>query len=144
MALRKKRNAAFRGEDKPLDMRWVKIAFSDPFVYLASLAFFASSVAIFGFGLFLPTIIRGLGFASLKVNYMTIPVYVVGAVALLLQTWLSDKLQKRALFLVISAVPVATGYIICVGTASVGGGYAAMFILAAGKSAQCSGYNDQI
>jgi hypothetical protein len=134
MALRKKRNAAFRGDDK-FDMKWVKTAFSDPFVYLASLAFFASSVAIFGFGLFLPTIIRGLGFASLRVNYMTIPVYVVGACALILQTWLSDKLQKRALFLVISAVPVTIGYLVCVGTSSHGGGYAAMFILAGGEFA---------
>jgi hypothetical protein len=61
MALRKKRDAAFRGEEK-FDTKWVKIAFTDPFVYLASLAFFASSVAIFGFGLFLPTIIKGLGY----------------------------------------------------------------------------------
>jgi hypothetical protein len=61
MALRKKRNAAFRGEDK-LDKKWIKVAFTDPFVYLASLAFFTSSIAIFGFGLFLPTIIKGLGY----------------------------------------------------------------------------------
>lgn len=61
MALRKKRNAAFRGEEK-FDTKWVKVAFTDPFVYLASLAFFTSSVAIFGFGTFLPTIIKGLGY----------------------------------------------------------------------------------
>jgi hypothetical protein len=61
MQLRKRRDAKFRGEDK-LDKKWIRIAFTDPFVYLASLAFFASSVAIFGFGLFLPTIIKGLGY----------------------------------------------------------------------------------
>jgi len=81
MALRKERNAAFRGEDK-FDKKWIKVAFMDFFVYLASLAFFTSSAAIFGFGLLLPTIIKGLGFASLKVNYMTIPVYTTGALAL--------------------------------------------------------------
>lgn len=63
---------------------------------------------------------------------MTIPVYVTGALALLLQTWLSDKMQKRALFLIVSAIPVSVGYLICVGTASHGAGYAAMFILAGG------------
>jgi hypothetical protein len=63
---------------------------------------------------------------------MTIPVYTTGALALLLQTWLSDKMQKRALFLIISAIPVTIGYLICVGTGSHGAGYAAMFILSAG------------
>jgi hypothetical protein len=60
MALRKKRNAAFRGEEK-FDKKWAKVALSDSFMYLASIAFFFSSVAIFGFGTFLPTIIKGLG-----------------------------------------------------------------------------------
>jgi hypothetical protein len=63
---------------------------------------------------------------------MTIPVYATGALALLLQTWLSDKMQKRALFLIISAIPVTIGYLICVGTGNHGAGYAAMFILSAG------------
>jgi hypothetical protein len=63
---------------------------------------------------------------------MTIPVYAVGAIALLVQTWASDKLQKRAMFLVLSAIPVTVGYVICVGTSNTSAGYAAMFILAAG------------
>jgi MFS family permease len=61
MAKRKERNAAFRGDDK-FDKKWAKIALRDPFMYLASIAFFFSSVAIFGFGTFLPTIIKGLGY----------------------------------------------------------------------------------
>jgi hypothetical protein len=60
MALRKIRNAAFRGEEK-FDKKYVKLALTDSFMWLASIAFFFSSVAIFGFGTFLPTIIKGLG-----------------------------------------------------------------------------------
>jgi hypothetical protein len=63
---------------------------------------------------------------------MTIPVYTVGALALLLQAWLSDKMQKRALFLIIAATPVTIAYLICVGTGNHGAGCAAMFILSAG------------
>jgi hypothetical protein len=69
---------------------------------------------------------------------MTIPVYVLGALSLIGQAYLSDRLQKRALFLVISAVPVIVGYLICVGTASTAGGYTAMFILVTGQSIVCS------
>ncbi len=60
MALRKKRDAIFRGSDK-FDPKWIRIALTDPFVWLAGVAFFTSSVAITGFGVFLPTIIKGFG-----------------------------------------------------------------------------------
>jgi MFS family permease len=48
------------GEDK-FNRKWIKITLTDPFVYLLSIAFFTSSVAINGFSVFLPTIISGLG-----------------------------------------------------------------------------------
>ncbi|KAF9882166.1 putative high-affinity nicotinic acid transporter protein [Colletotrichum karsti] len=131
MVLRKQKNMAFRGEDG-FDKKWIKLAFTDPFIYIAGAAFFTSSVAITGFSIFLPTIIKGLGYASLKVNYMTIPVYVAGALSLLVQAYFSDKLHMRAPFLVGSAIPVAVGYLICVGTSNPAAGYFGMFLLAAG------------
>ncbi|KAF6831054.1 major facilitator superfamily transporter [Colletotrichum plurivorum] len=132
MVLRKQRNATYRGEDG-LDKKWIKVAFKDPFIYVAGAAFFTSSVAITGFTIFLPTIIKGLGYESLKVNYMTIPVYVAGAISLLAQAYYSDKVHRRAPFLVGSAVPIAAGYLICVGTSNAAAGYFGMFLLASGE-----------
>lgn len=63
MRMRKERDAVFKGDDK-FDKKWIKLAATDPFVYCAGAAFICSSVAIFGFGLFLPTIIRGLGYVK--------------------------------------------------------------------------------
>jgi MFS family permease len=60
MRLKKKRDFLHRGEDE-FDRKWIKITLTDPFVYLLGIAFFTSSVAINGFGVFLPTIISGLG-----------------------------------------------------------------------------------
>lgn len=60
MRARKLKNATYNGEDK-FDWKWIKMAVTDPFVYMASFSFFCSSIAIFGFGTFLPTIIRGMG-----------------------------------------------------------------------------------
>jgi hypothetical protein len=48
MRLRKERDAFYKGTDE-FEWKWVKAALTDPFVYLASVAFFTSSVAIFGF-----------------------------------------------------------------------------------------------
>lgn len=60
MRLRKKRDETFRGKDI-LDKKWIKMSLKDPFIYVCGIAFFTSSVAITGFGVFLPTIIAGLG-----------------------------------------------------------------------------------
>lgn len=72
-------------------------------------------------------------FASLKVNYMTIPVYVLGTITLVIVVWLSDKYKRRGVFIIGCCVPVAVGYLVCVGTPNRGAGYAGMFILVLGK-----------
>ncbi|PVH82171.1 high-affinity nicotinic acid transporter-like protein [Cadophora sp. DSE1049] len=131
MRLRKERDAIYRGAEK-FDRRWIKIALLDPFVWLIGIAFFTSSVAINGFNVFLPTILSGLGYQNLHVNYMTIPVYILGAVSLLTVVYLSDKFKRRGMFIIGCLVPVIIGYLIAVGTPNQQAGYAAMFILVLG------------
>ena len=76
---------------------------------------------------------------------MTIPVYATGTISLVIQSHFSDKIQQRALFLVGSAIPVITGYLICVGIADATAGYVAMFILVCGKHIQkTSPYNESM
>lgn len=72
-------------------------------------------------------------FADLKVNYMTIPVYVLGAISLTIQVYFSDRLRKRGAFIIGCCVPVAVGYLICVGTPNANAGYAGMFVLVIGQ-----------
>lgn len=48
-------------ETKSFSWGQVVMAVTDPFVYLASAALFCSSIALFGFGTFLPTLLRGMG-----------------------------------------------------------------------------------
>lgn len=60
MRLKRKRDYVLRGEHK-FDWKWARESLMDPFVYLLGTAFFTSSVAINGFGVFLPSIIKGLG-----------------------------------------------------------------------------------
>ena len=72
-------------------------------------------------------------YANLNVNYMTIPVYAVGAVSLLTVVYLSNKFMKRGMCILGCLGPVTIGYLIAVGTANKQAGYAAMFILVLGK-----------
>ncbi|KAL1903767.1 hypothetical protein Sste5344_010518 [Sporothrix stenoceras] len=63
---------------------------------------------------------------------MTIPVYVVGAISLVTNCYISDRLNRRAIVLMWCCVPVITGYLICVGTSNAHASYAGMFILVLG------------
>lgn len=64
---------------------------------------------------------------------MTIPVYVLGAISLTIQVYFSDKLRKRAVFIVSCCVPVAIGYLMCVWSKKPDVGYAGMFVLVIGE-----------
>ena len=54
---RRARDVAYKGEDK-LSWSDVRLAFTDPIVIIAGLSLFAAGIPLFGFGIFLPTIIR--------------------------------------------------------------------------------------
>ena len=63
---------------------------------------------------------------------MTIPVYTLGCTALVIIVCLFDKYKRRGAFIIGCGVPVALGYLICVGSASGGAGYTGMFVLVIG------------
>lgn len=59
MLIIKARNNPFK-ETKKFSWSQVVMAVTDPLVYLASISLFCSSIALFGFGTFLPTLLKGL------------------------------------------------------------------------------------
>lgn len=75
----------------------------------------------------------GSRFASLSVNYMTIPIYVLGGISLVVQVYFSDKFKRRGVFIIGCCVPVVVGYLICVSTSNPNAGYAAVLILSLGE-----------
>ncbi|THW87353.1 high-affinity nicotinic acid transporter [Aureobasidium pullulans] len=131
MIARKQRNLVNRGTEE-FSWEHVKVAFTDPIIYIASASFFSASIALFGFGTFLPTIIKGLGYTSLQANYLTIPVYIFATLTLITATFTSDRLQKRAIVLAILPIAPIIGFIIACSTASHAAGYFAMSLCGAG------------
>jgi sugar phosphate permease len=61
MSARVQRDAAANKEGDKLSWKYVRMAISDPVIWIASIALFCSTTPLFGFGTFLPTIIVGLG-----------------------------------------------------------------------------------
>ncbi|ANB14237.1 Tna1p [Sugiyamaella lignohabitans] len=90
----------------------VRRAFKDPKVYISATAQFCSDVVLYGFSTFLPAIIKTLGYTNLSVQYMTIPVYICGAVVFLSVAMLADYTGKRFIYLVMAGLTVMAGYII--------------------------------
>lgn len=131
MKARKLRDIAHRGDDKDA-IKYTKMALTDINVYLAAITLFCCSIPLFGFGTFLPSIIKGLGYTSLQANYLTIPVYVLSTITLATATFLSDWLKKRTPVLLTMLVPVIIGYVIVCSTASHAAGYFAMFLCGSG------------
>lgn len=60
MVLRKQRDIIYKGDNK-FSWEYARMAFAYPFIYIAAVLLFCSSILLFGFGNFLPTIIKGLG-----------------------------------------------------------------------------------
>ena len=61
MRARAKRDAAYKGEDQKFQWQYFKMGFMDPFVWVSGITLFSHSVALLGFSIFLPTIIRAMG-----------------------------------------------------------------------------------
>ncbi|KAF5000350.1 hypothetical protein FGRMN_1818 [Fusarium graminum] len=131
MNMIKERNHPFEKTDK-FSWKQVAMAMTDPLVWLASISLFCSSIALFGFGTFLPTLLKGLDFTSLQANYLSVPVYVLASISTGVTTYVSDRLNRRALCLIHSPLLVIAGYAIVVGTGHKGVGFFAMFLVGAG------------
>lgn len=62
---RMKRDVAYAGEDHGFSWSYVWMALSDPVVLISAISIFCAGIPLFGFGIFLPTIIRGMGYVDL-------------------------------------------------------------------------------
>ncbi|KAB5554329.1 high-affinity nicotinic acid transporter [Coniochaeta sp. 2T2.1] len=131
MRRRKERDALFKGQDK-LERKHIWMALKDPLVYITCLTLFTSSLPLLGFGTFLPTIILGLGYKSVKANYLTIPIYILATLSVAFFSFLSDRQGRRALYLFIVPIPVLIGYAIALGRSKPVAGYVGMFLCGLG------------
>lgn len=85
---------------------------------------------LYGISLFLPSIIRGLGYTSSTAQLLTIPIYITASVLPVAVAWWSDRVGKRHPFILVCLCIMAVGFIMCVASATPGVVYAGVFIAA--------------
>jgi hypothetical protein len=84
--------------------------------------------------LFLPTIIKGLGYSAAIAQLLTIPVYAAATITCIAVGYFADKTGKRSLFTIVCYLIILIGYIIVVAPPRFIPGliYAGCFIAACG------------
>jgi cyanate permease len=61
---------------------------------------------------FLPTIVRVLGYSGAKANLMTVPIYVTAYICLIISAWISDFTQNRSLPIFAGGCISGVGYLL--------------------------------
>jgi MFS family permease len=69
---------------------------------------------LYGISLFLPTIIRQLGYESSQAQLMTVPIYITAAILAVVAAYFSDKVGKRSPFIIGFLLMMAVGFAMCI------------------------------
>ncbi|KAF6822931.1 major facilitator superfamily transporter [Colletotrichum plurivorum] len=93
---------------------WANVldAIKDPKCWLYGLGFHTMSLPLYTFSLFLPTIIKNLGYTAAIAQLLTIPPYALAFVTTLTVAIYSERTGRRAFFIMGSSAVAAIGYII--------------------------------
>ncbi|KAJ5585291.1 high-affinity nicotinic acid transporter [Penicillium hispanicum] len=124
-----------QGKSERFNVKYLIQAVTDWQVLVAMFMNMGILGPIYGISLFLPTIIKDLGYQSTQAQLLTIPVYVAGAIVALLSAYLSDRMGKRSSFLLCLLTVAIVGYIMMLcGAAKDEPGvvYAGVFVTVAG------------
>ncbi|KAF1988760.1 MFS general substrate transporter [Aulographum hederae CBS 113979] len=111
-------------------------AFRDPKCWLYGLSFHTMSLPLYTLSLFLPSIIRDLGYTAANAQLLTIPPYALATILTVIFAIVSEKYHRRAPFIMFSSSLAIIGYIILIAnsnpTKHPGVSYVGVFFAAAG------------
>ncbi|KAH7031202.1 major facilitator superfamily domain-containing protein [Microdochium trichocladiopsis] len=84
--------------------------FVDYTAWIMAFMFFLTNMAYASLPVFLPTIIREMGFTALEAQAFSAPPYLVSFISVYVTAWLSDRSQSRAGYVIFHALCSAAGY----------------------------------
>jgi cyanate permease len=91
--------------------KYVKDAFLDWQIWVNIWVYWGIVCPLYGIALFLPTIIKGLGYTSSTAQLLTVPIYITAAGLAVFFAWMSDKAGKRSPFVLGCMCVMAIGFI---------------------------------
>ncbi|KAJ4265946.1 hypothetical protein NW762_003919 [Fusarium torreyae] len=109
-----RRSRFTKNSDTGISLDQVKAAFRDHRLYLCCLIYSGLSLSLAVAAVFLPTIVKDMGYHSVTANLMTAPIYGVTYLTLLVTATLSDRYRVRVIPISIGGLIAGIGYI-CLG-----------------------------
>ncbi|KAG4422013.1 hypothetical protein IFR04_004872 [Cadophora malorum] len=124
-------------ETEGFKWKHVKAAFTDWQIYVALWMYWGIVCPLYGISLFLPSIIRELGYTSSTAQLLTVPIYITAACITIVVAYYSDKSKSgRAPYIFLPMCAILIGFIIAISASAVGGlpglVYAGVFIATCG------------
>ncbi|KAJ6624871.1 MFS general substrate transporter [Mycena sp. CBHHK59/15] len=104
------------GEPSRFELRFVWETLRNPKSWLQAVIYIGVIVPGYSFTLFLPTIIRALGFSSTQAQLLTIPPYAAGCVSTIAFGALSDRAKTRGPFVAGLAALALVAYMLMLAT----------------------------
>lgn len=91
--------------------------FKSPEMYAFWIAYWCVIWAAQGYGTFLPSIVKGLGYNTVDSQLLTVPITFVGFLSINFWCWISDKIQLRGPLIVGLCLTAIAGFAILLGVA---------------------------
>jgi MFS family permease len=82
----------------------------DPKCYLTAFMFFSCNVAFSSMPVFLPTIIRDMGYTSITAQGLSAPPYLYAFIVVVATAYYSDRLKTRSSFIILHSLLATIGY----------------------------------
>ncbi|KAI8657854.1 hypothetical protein NCS57_01164800 [Fusarium keratoplasticum] len=116
------------------DKKTAKRIFLDPKIYLSILMYMGIVTTSYSGSFFTPTILKQLGWTSIRAQIMSIPIFIFATVCALVCAIASDKLKHRSGFIFGGCLFTTIGYVILLNmmSVSVGVRYFALFCIVGG------------
>ena len=94
--------------------------------------YFSANVSYASLPVYLPTILKEMGYSSINAQGLSAPPYFVAFLFALITTFVADRTQQRGLMLLITSIVGGVGYIILATVKTVGVRYFSVFLASAG------------
>lgn len=97
-------------------MKYVWQAIKDWKIYIHMLICMAGFCPIYSFSLFLPTIIKNMGYTANQAQLMTVPPYVVACFFTISASWVADRYKQRGVFMMGFQLVAIAGFAMLAGS----------------------------
>ncbi|ORY57839.1 major facilitator superfamily transporter [Pseudomassariella vexata] len=117
-------------EADEFDWKYIWQAFSDWQIWLNIVVYWGIVCPLYGISLFLPTIVKNLGYSSSTAQLMTVPIYITAAILAVVVAYISDRIGKRSPFVISFLCMMVVGFAMCISTSNPRVVYGGVFITA--------------